>query len=259
VFSTSKKVSAEIASFYAAVSFVNALEPTGGCTPDQVLSLMIARHLSRMRGASIDYALMHTPHADWEYSGVHRILRGYPKWQVRSGPIDDLCGGSTVTGGGSAAIGTGGSDSDVHTVGDDSPGRPSGRKRAKMELFQSRAVAGAMRAVAASMAASASSIAKSADAQTERNGIMVFAGKVDADDVEAKEFFALKRKFHLQKARAKVETISLVASAATFPSTGGNSAAGNENNDVNNNNKSSNNDNNIPDNDDDDEDCVSPQ
>jgi hypothetical protein len=43
--STSKKVSAEIASFQAAVSFVNALEPTGGCTPDQVLSLMIARHL----------------------------------------------------------------------------------------------------------------------------------------------------------------------------------------------------------------------
>jgi hypothetical protein len=116
-----------------------------------------------------------------------------------------------------------------------------------------------MRAVAASMAASASSIAKSADAQTERNGIMVFSGKVDADDVEAKEFFALKRKFHLHKARAEVETISLVASAATFPSTGGNSAAGNENKDVNNNNKSSNNDNNIPDNEDDDKDCVSPQ
>jgi hypothetical protein len=54
VFSTSKKVSAEIASFYAAVSFVNALEPTGGCTQDQVLSLMIAHHLGRMRGASID-------------------------------------------------------------------------------------------------------------------------------------------------------------------------------------------------------------
>jgi ATP-dependent helicase YprA (DUF1998 family) len=68
-----------------------------------------------------------------------------------------------------------------------------------MALFQSQAVAGAMRVVSASMAASASSIAKSADAQTERNGIMVFAGKVDADDVEAKEFFALKRKFHLQK------------------------------------------------------------
>jgi hypothetical protein len=128
-----------------------------------------------------------------------------------------------------------------------------------MALFQSQAVAGAMRAVAASMAASASSIAKSADAQTERNGVMAFAGKVDADDVEAKEFFALKRKFHLQKARAGVETLSLVASAATFPSTGGNSAVGNENNDVNNNNnsKSRNNDNNIPDNaDDDDEDCV---
>jgi LAS superfamily LD-carboxypeptidase LdcB len=127
-----------------------------------------------------------------------------------------------------------------------------------MALFQSQAVAGAMRAVAASMAAAASSISKSAVAQTELNGILVFAGKVDADDVEAKEFFALKRKFRLQKARADVETLSLVASAATFPSTGGKSAASNENNDVNNNNKSSNNDNNIPDNNDDDEDCVSP-
>jgi hypothetical protein len=232
VFSTSKKVSAEFASFYAAVTVVNALEPTGGCTPDQVLSLMIARHLGRMRGASIDYALMHTPHADWEYSGAHRILRGHPKWQGQSGPIGDLCGGNTVTGGGSAAIGTGGSSSDVNTVGNDSPGRPSGRKRAKMALFQSQAVACAMRAVAASMAASASSIAKSrivksADAQTERNGIVVFAGKVDADEVETKEFFGLKRKFHLQMARAEVETLSLVATAATLPSTGGNSAAGN--------------------------------
>jgi hypothetical protein len=112
-----------------------------------------------------------------------------------------------------------------------------------------------MRAVAASMAASASSIAKSADAQTGRNGIMVFAGKMEADDVEADEFFALKCKFHLQKARAEIEALSPVASAVTPPSTGGIS----ENNDVNNNNnKTSNNDNNIQD-DDDDEDCISPQ
>jgi hypothetical protein len=112
-----------------------------------------------------------------------------------------------------------------------------------------------MRAVAASMAASSSSIAKSADAQTERNGIMVFAGMDDADDTEAKEFFALKRKFHLKKARVGVEALSPVASAVTPPSTGRIS----ENNDVNNiNNKSSNNDNVIQD-DDDDEDCISPQ
>jgi hypothetical protein len=158
-----------------------------------------------------------------------------------------------VTGGGSAAIGTGRSGSDVHTVGDDSLGCPSGRKRAKVALFQSQAIAGAMRvvaramrAVAASMAASASSIAKSVDAQTERNGIMVFAEKVDTDDVEAKEFFTSKRKFHLQNARAEVETLSLVASAANFPSTGGSSAAGNENNDVNNNNNMSSNNDNTP-------------
>jgi hypothetical protein len=128
-----------------------------------------------------------------------------------------------------------------------------------MALFQSQAIAGAMRAVAAEMAASASRIAKSADAQTERDGIVVFGGKVDADDVEAKELFAFKCMFHLQRARAEVETRSLVASAATFPSTGGKSATGNENNDVNNNNNKSSNNDNIPDNDDDDEDCVSPQ
>jgi hypothetical protein len=65
---------------------------------------------------------------------------------------------------------------------------------------------------------------------------MVLAGKVDADDVEAKEFFALQRKFHLQKARAEVEALSPVPSTDTTPSTGGNSAPGNENKDVNNNN-----------------------
>jgi hypothetical protein len=70
---------------------------------------------------------------------------------------------------------------------------------------------------------------------------MVFAGNVDADDAQAKAFSAMKRNFYLQKARAEVEALSLVASAVTPPSTGRNSAAGNENNDVNNhNNKSSN-------------------
>jgi hypothetical protein len=225
-------VSAEIASFHAGVSFVNTLEPTGGCTPDELLSLMIACQFGRMQGASIDYAPKDTPNADWYFSRAHRILRSHPKWQGQSGPIGNLCGGRTVTGGGSAEAGTGGSGSNVHIVGDDSPGRPSGRKRAKTALVQSQAVAGTMRAVAASMAVSASSVAKIADAQTERKGIMVFVGKVDADDVEAKEFFAFKRKFHLQRARAEVEDLSPVASAVTPPSTGGNSAAGNENNDV---------------------------
>jgi hypothetical protein len=33
-------------------------------------------------------------------------------------------------------------------------------------------------------------------------------GKVDANDIEASEFFALKRKIHLQKARSEVEALS---------------------------------------------------
>jgi hypothetical protein len=205
---------------------------------------MIALHFGRMQGASIDYALKDTPHTDWDFSGAHRILRSHPKWQGQSGPIGDLCGGSTLTGSSSTAAGTGGSFSNQHVAGDDSPERPSGRKRAKKALFQSQAVAGAMRAVAASMAASASSIAKSADAQKERNGIMVFAGKVDANYIEASEFFALKRKLHLQKARSEVEAFSPVASAVSTPSNGGSSSAGDENNNViidSNNNTESNN------------------
>jgi hypothetical protein len=87
VFSMSKKVLAEIASFHAAVSFVNALEPTGGCKPNQLLSLMIARHLAHMQGASIDYALKDTPHADWDFSGGHRILHSHPKWQASRGQL----------------------------------------------------------------------------------------------------------------------------------------------------------------------------
>jgi hypothetical protein len=29
-----------------------------------------------MQGDSIDYALKDTPHADWDFSGAHRILSG---------------------------------------------------------------------------------------------------------------------------------------------------------------------------------------
>jgi hypothetical protein len=182
-----------------------------------MLSLIIARYIGRMQGASIDYALKDTRHTDWDFSGAHRILHSQPKWQGQSGQIFDLCGGSTVTGGSSAAAGTGGSLSNVHIAGDDSPEHPYGRKRAKNALFQSQAVAGAMSAVSASVAASASSISKSAYTHNERNGIMVFAGKVDAKDIEASELFALKRKLHMQKARSEIWALSPVASAGSTP------------------------------------------
>jgi hypothetical protein len=130
---------------------------------------------------------------------------------------------------------------------------------AKKALFQTQAVAGAMRAVAASMAASASSISKSADAQNERNGIIVFSGKVDSNDIEASEFFALKLKIHLQKARSEVEALSTVASAIYPPSIGGSSAAGEQNNYVINNRNQSSENNNIIQDDDDEGDSISPQ
>jgi hypothetical protein len=69
---------------------------------------------------------------------------------------------------------------------------------------------------------------------------MVFSGKMDANDIEASDLFALKRKTNLQKSRSEVEALSPVASAISPPSIGGSSAAGDNNNDlINNSNKSS--------------------
>jgi hypothetical protein len=108
------------------------------------------------------------------------------------------------------------------------------------------------------MAASASSISKSADAQNERNGIMVFSVKVDANYIEESELFALKRKVHLQKARSEVEALSPVASAIYPPSIGGSSAAGEQSNYfINNSNKSREKESIIQD-DDDEGDSISP-
>jgi hypothetical protein len=89
-----------------------------------------------------------------------------------------------------------------------------------------------MRAVAASMASSASSIAKNADAQNETNGIMVFAGNVDSNEIEASAFLEFKRKIHMKKERSDVCALSQVASIVSPPSTGSISAAGDENHDI---------------------------
>ena len=50
----SNKFFAKIASFYTAVSSVNAVEPTSGHTPDKLVSLIIARHHGRIQVATID-------------------------------------------------------------------------------------------------------------------------------------------------------------------------------------------------------------
>jgi hypothetical protein len=54
-----------------------------------------------------------------------------------------------------------------------------------------------MLAMEKSMVASADSVGNNAAAQIEPNGIMLFIGKIDEGDHEAKEYFALKRKIHL--------------------------------------------------------------
>jgi hypothetical protein len=102
-------------------------------------------------------------------------------------------------------------------------------------LIQSQAVAGSMRAVDASMVASDYNIAKNADAQNQKNGIMVFAGKLDLNDIEVSEFYALQHKIHLQNERSEVYDLSLVASIDPPPSNGSISDADNENDDLTNN------------------------
>lgn len=49
---TSKTISTAIAAFRAAVTLVNAMQKTSGCTSDEILSLMIERHIKNLAYAS---------------------------------------------------------------------------------------------------------------------------------------------------------------------------------------------------------------
>jgi hypothetical protein len=57
-----------------------------------------------------------------------------------------------------------------------------------------------MLAVAKSMALSAESVSRNVAARTERNGIMLFFGKVVQSEEDAKEYMKLKRIIHLKNA-----------------------------------------------------------
>ena len=63
-----------------------------------------------------------------------------------------------------------------------------GRKKAKRTLTDANGVSRAMLAVAKSMALSAESVSRNAAAQTERNGIMLFVGKFDQSNEDAKVY-----------------------------------------------------------------------
>ena len=205
VFDKSKAMWRNVMVFHKAQMFVLACQPTGGLNDDEMFSLAVARHTGAM-ASGLDYAFKDTPHTDWIYAEAYKVLRGSLKWQ-------------------GAALGSGRAFSDVRA---DSPGSstdatkatvvsdevsvtPVGRKRAKRAQAETLAVSNAMISVAKSMAASAESVGKNAAAQSERNGIMLFSGKYDVEDESAQEFFRLRKKMHLNKARAEASTAAAAA------------------------------------------------
>jgi hypothetical protein len=199
VYLQSKAISKDIMVFQKSVLFVKACKPTGNLTDEELMSLAVARHTGTMQGAGLDYSFKDTSHSDWVLSDAFKVLKRSPKWQGNEGPVMDLAGESSISSP-DAAVPSPASD-EAHAV-------PMGRKKAKCVRAEDMNVSKAMLAMAKSMAASADSVKKNAAAQAERNGIMLFVGKIDDSDQAAKEYFALKRKIHLENARIE-------ASAAT--------------------------------------------
>ncbi len=197
VFLQSKAISKDIMVFQKSVSFVRACKPTGNLTDDELMSLAVARHTGTMQGAGLDYSCKDTPHCNWVYSDAFKVLKRGPKWQGNDGPVMDLAGGSPATSKDAAA---------PSSASDKVSAVLIGRKKAKRMRADDNTVSKAMLTMAKSMAASADSVSNNAAAQTERNGIMLFVGKIDDGDHEAKEYFALKRKIHLENARIEAST-----------------------------------------------------
>jgi hypothetical protein len=208
VFLQSKAISKDIMVFQKSVLFVKACKPTGNLTDEDLMSLAVARHTGIMQGAGLDYSFKDTPHSDWVLSDAFKVLKRAPKWQGNDGPVMDLAGGSSTTS----------TDSAVPSSAiDEASAVPMVRKKAKRVRAEDSSVSKAMLAMAKSMAASADSVKTNAAAQTERNGIMLFVGKIDDGDQAAKEYFALKRKIHLESAR--IEASSATRGQVLAPST----------------------------------------
>jgi hypothetical protein len=189
VFSQSKVVSKEILRFQASVMFVNACKPTGGCSEDNVTSLMISHHLGMMANNKLDYECRDTCHDDWVYAQAYKVLRKSPKWQRNDGPVGSMNGGASIeidftrispasAGSDTAcvieAVRSAGSADGVG-AGDDLKNTetpPAGRKKAKRMRAEGAASSAAAVAMAKSISESASSIEKNSIAQAERNGII---------------------------------------------------------------------------------------
>jgi hypothetical protein len=146
--------------------------------------------------SGLDYAKNDTPHSEWMFHLAYKVLKKSPKWQGVDGPVMDVESGSL------GLIGVVTSRNGLQ-VADDDEGYtgPPGRKKAKRARKDADAVSSAMLTVAKSMALSAESVGRNAVTQTERIGTMLFVGKIDQADEDAKEYMKLKRMIHLKNAR----------------------------------------------------------
>jgi hypothetical protein len=128
---------------------------------------------------------------------AYNVLKVRHKWQGADGLVMDLASGSS-----SLLSGVTTSRTDVQTEGDEEICmEPPGLEKYKRTLRNANGVSSAMLAVAKSMTLSAESVGRNAAAQTERNGIMIFVGKVDQSDEDVTEYMKRKRMIHLKNAR----------------------------------------------------------
>jgi hypothetical protein len=146
--------------------------------------------------SGLDYTKNDTPHSEWESHLAYKVLTKSPKWQGVDGPVMDLeCGSLGLSGVVTSRNGLQVADDDGGYTG------PPGSKKAKRARKDADAISSAMLAVAKSMALSAESVGRNAAAQTERNGIMLFVGKLDQADEDAREYMKFKTMIHLKNAR----------------------------------------------------------
>jgi hypothetical protein len=167
-----------------------------------------------MKVSGLDYTKKDTPHSEWVFHLAYKVLKKSPKWQGVDGPVMDLeCGSLGLRGVATSRNGLKVADDDEGYTG------PPGRKKGKDARKDADAVSSAMLALAISMALSAESVGRNAAAQTERNGIMLFVGKIDQGDEDAKEYMRHKGMIHLKNARIEASAAAPdpASETATLP------------------------------------------
>jgi hypothetical protein len=184
-------------SFQVAVMYIDSYNPTRICTDDERFALAIALHKDLMKGSGLEYAKKDTLHSEWVLHLSYNVPKVRHKLQGADGLVMGLVSGSS-----SLLSGVTTSCTDFQTEGDEeSCMEPPGLKKYKRTLRNANGVSSAMLAVAKSMTLSAESVGRNAAAQTVRNGLMIFVGKVDQSDEDATEYMKRKRMIHLKNDR----------------------------------------------------------